>query len=357
MDGSHEQMIRVSMLNRCPICGHGDWCMVAPDGKMAICPRTPEGAIKDLGEAGYLHEVHSDHVMPRPAPAFESQNTVKVDFKRLSDIRRERAEPRLHDLARKLGVSVDALRCLKVGYNDYDQTYTFPERDGQGNIIGILLRYPSGPKKRIRGSKSGLSYADAWDNGSGPVLLVEGPSDTAALMTLGCNAIGRPSNRGGYAHLADLLSDFPDDRNIIVLGDNDCKEDGFWPGKQGAIQTASEVSKRLERTVYWALPPDGVKDARAWLNEHGGDNPVSMRDCFLEGLHLQAVTPPPVIRIVQENRPLITLDEYRQRMLAERKLSIDRPAFYLDRSSTGTGKSTVDLRIIEELLALTGGLL
>ncbi|HBN75171.1 MAG TPA: hypothetical protein DD473_05010, partial [Planctomycetaceae bacterium] len=69
------------------------------------------------------------------------------------------------------------------------------------------------------------------------------------------------------------------------------------------------------------------------------------------------VTPPPVIRIVQENRPLITLEEYRQRMLAERKLSIDRPAFYLDRSSTGTGKSTVDLRIIEELIALTGGLL
>ena len=320
---------------------------------MAICPRTPEGAISDLGEAGYLHEVHPDHVTPRPAPAFESQNTVKVDFKWLSDIRRERAEPRLHDLARKLGVSVDALRCLKVGYNDFDQTYTFPERDGHGNIIGILLRYPSGPKKRIKGSKSGLSYADAWDDGIGPAFAVEGPSDTAALMTLGLNAIGRPSNRGGYSHLADLLSDFPEDRNIVVLGDNDRKVDGFWPGKDGAIQTASEVSKRLERTVYWALPPDGVKDARAWLNEHGGDNPVSMRDCFLEGLQLHVVTPPPVIRSFGPFQEPISLGSYRQEMLKRRLLSLDRPGIYLDRSMTGSGKSAIDYRVVLNLFGRT----
>ncbi|WP_146503677.1 hypothetical protein [Rubinisphaera italica] len=318
-------MRRVSRLEVCPICGRGDWCLVSPDGTMAICPRTAEGAVKDLSEAGYLHEVHPDYVTPHPAPHYEPNNTVKVDFKHLSDIRRERAKPRLHDLARKLGVSVDALRRLKVGYNDFDKTYTFPERDGQGNIIGILLRYPSGPKKRIKGSKSGLSYADAWHNGSVPVLLVEGPSDTTALMSFGLNAIGRPSNRGGYAHLADLLSDFPDDRNIIVLGDNDRKVDGFWTGKYGAIQTATEVSKRLERTVYWTLPPDGMKDARAWLNENGGDNPTSMRDCFLEGLQLHVVTPPPVIRSFVPFQEPISLGSYRQEMLKRRLLSLDRP--------------------------------
>ncbi|WP_339749221.1 toprim domain-containing protein [uncultured Rubinisphaera sp.] len=353
MDGSHPPMLRVSALNRCPICGHGDWCMIKADGTMAICPRTAEGAVKDLGEAGYLHVVHPDHVTPHPAPHYEPPNSVKVDFKHLSDIRRERAEPRLHDLSRTLGVSVDALRCLKVGYNDFDKTFTFPERDGQGNIIGILLRYPTGPKKRIKGSKSGLSYADAWDDGVGPVFAVEGPSDTAALMTLGLKAIGRPSNRGGYAHLADLLSDFPEDRNIIILGDNDCKEDGFWPGKEGAIQTASEVSKRLERTVYWALPPDGVKDARAWLNEHGGDNPVSMRDCFLEGLHLHAITPPPVIRSFVPFQEPISLGSYRQEMLKRRLLSLDRPGIYLDRSMTGSGKSAIDYRVVLNLFGRT----
>ncbi len=96
------KMRRVSRLGPCPICGQPDWCLVDPQGTMAICPRTPEGAIKDLGEAGYLHEVHPDHVTPHPAPHYEPQNTVKVDFKHLSDIRRERAEPRLHDLARTL---------------------------------------------------------------------------------------------------------------------------------------------------------------------------------------------------------------------------------------------------------------
>src|SRR6056297_1776264 len=252
MRASHPRMLRVSRLSPCPLCGRPDWCLVSPDGRMAICPRTPDGAIKDLGEAGHLHEVDPDRAVPLPPPKPESE--VKVDFEDLALKRRRYAEPRLHELARQLGVSVDALRSLKVGYNDYDQSYIFPERDGQGKIIGLLVRYPDRGKRRLKGSKNGLSYADDWDAGSGPALLVEGPTDTAALMTLGCNAIGRPSNRGGAPQLAELLQEFPDDRQLIVLGDNDQKSDGRWPGQEGAIQTAAELAKRLKRTVHWALP-------------------------------------------------------------------------------------------------------
>ena len=100
---------------------------------------------------------------------------------------RQQAEPRLQDLSRQLEVSVEALRSLKVGYDQYREQYLFPERDGQGAIIGILTRDSDGQKRRLKGSKNGLSYADAWDQGEGPVLLVEGPTDTAALMTLGCS--------------------------------------------------------------------------------------------------------------------------------------------------------------------------
>ncbi len=46
---------RVSPDEPCLLCGKPDWCLIAKDGSAAICPRTPEGAVKDLGTAGYLH--------------------------------------------------------------------------------------------------------------------------------------------------------------------------------------------------------------------------------------------------------------------------------------------------------------
>lgn len=43
----------------CPICGKPDWCMVSSenlnDPKAALCCRISKGAVKCLGEAGYLH--------------------------------------------------------------------------------------------------------------------------------------------------------------------------------------------------------------------------------------------------------------------------------------------------------------
>jgi putative DNA primase/helicase len=43
----------------CPICGHGDWCLVSvenpEDPNAVICGRRAEGATRPLGEAGYLH--------------------------------------------------------------------------------------------------------------------------------------------------------------------------------------------------------------------------------------------------------------------------------------------------------------
>ncbi len=355
MPENHPPLVRVSRAHPCPICGKPDWCLVSADGAVAICPRTPEGALKDLGEAGYLHAVDPEreislaHLPPVP------DRTPRRDFEPMLRHHREQAEPRLHDLARKLGVSVDALRSLKVGFNEYRGQYLFPERDGQGDIIGILTRDSAGQKRRLRGSKNGLAYADAWDKGEGPVLLVEGPSDTAALLTLGCNAIGRPSNRGGAPLLAELLREFPDDRDIIVLGDDDQKPDGLWPGKDGAIHTATDLASRLERPIYWCITPDHAKDAREWVNRHARVEPERMRKCFLDGLQLNQLTPPPTVRVPLLRIPDTLLEDYRDEMVIARLRGIDQPGFYLDRSMTGTGKSTVDLEVVKALVQLEGG--
>ena len=46
---------RVNRQNPCPVCGKNDWCLVSLDESAVICPRTERGAIKRIGEAGWLH--------------------------------------------------------------------------------------------------------------------------------------------------------------------------------------------------------------------------------------------------------------------------------------------------------------
>ncbi|MCG6158332.1 toprim domain-containing protein [Rubinisphaera margarita] len=355
MHGSNEKWQRVSRLHPCPICGRPDWCLISLDGTAAICGRTSDGAIKYIDGSGFLHRIDPDRVVPLPPVTAVSDDSEKPDFIALLRQHREHAEPRLQDLARTLGVSADALRNLKVGFDNRKQQFLFPERDGQGTIVGILTRDQYSQKKRLKGSKNGLSYADAWDSGEGPVILVEGPTDTAALLTLGLNAIGRPSNRGGVVFLAELLHDFPEDREIIVLGDDDQKEDGLWPGKDGAVQTAKDLATRLERTVCWAITPDHAKDAREWLSRYVTSEPLKMQQCFLDGLHPKKITPPPTVRVPQLRVPDTLLGDYRDEMVMARLRGIDQPGFYLDRSMTGTGKSTVDLEVVKVLIKLAGG--
>ena len=104
------------------------------------------------------------------------------------------------------------------------------------------------------------------------MFLPEGPSDVLALRAAGLSAVGRPSNMGGAELLAELLRGLPASRPMIVLGEIDPKADGKWPGKEGATATAKRLAQLLPgRPVAWALPPDGVKDVRAWFQAQGLD--------------------------------------------------------------------------------------
>jgi hypothetical protein len=178
-------------------------------------------------------------------------------------------------------------------------------------------------------------------------LLVEGASDVAAAMLLGISVIGRPSNLGGRALLGELLATFPESRDILVLGERDQKDSGLWPGRNGAIQTATDLAKRLQRPIQWALPPDNSKDLRAWLIEYARRTPGSMANTFLAGLQPATVHPPPIQRAPrQQTEAEISIDDYRHEMLRLRRLSLDRPGVYLDRSGTGHGKSSVEFQFL-----------
>src|SRR5262249_1488199 len=143
------------------------------------------------------------------------------------------------------------------------QKRTFPERNGTGAVIGITCRYLDGEKKAWKGGKRGLFVPTGWREAGGPLLLVEGPSDTLAAVALNLAVIGRPSNTGGVEHLAELLRDFPSERRILVVAEYDANDKGEWPGRDGAVETATRLAKRLGRSVSRALPPNGSKDLPA----------------------------------------------------------------------------------------------
>lgn len=108
-----------------------------------------------------------------------------------------------------------------------------------------------------------------------PVVIVEGASDTAAILSLGLVAVGRPSATGGLSILAALVRG----RKVVVFGENDEKPDGFWPGKHGAEKTLTALEGVCSnpRIVF---PPGEYKDVRQWISAAG-----LSREAFME--HVQ----------------------------------------------------------------------
>ncbi|HEX3315444.1 MAG TPA: DUF3987 domain-containing protein, partial [Gemmataceae bacterium] len=160
---------------------------------------------------------------------------------------------------------------------DGREVWTFPEEDGEGRIIGIRRRYrkedlkeDEKDKKSMPDAKAGITVLEGWDRG-GPFFGPEGATDNFTINAMGLTGAGRPSNTGGGEHLAHFLRDFPPDRRIIILGENDKKADGKWPGLEGAKSTAAKLSESLGRKVDWCLTPNGAKDARAWAKTQIAD--------------------------------------------------------------------------------------
>ena len=225
------------------------------------------------GHANHLPETQS------AKPAIEpQQNLANAIDKRFLNFLRFKGRDSRALLAEKLGVAVESLQALDVGFSPDENASTWPERTAGGVVIGIKRRFASGDMRIMKDHNLGLYFADNWQSADGPVLIVEGGSDTAAAITLGLPAIGRPSAlvpRGVLPELVAMLQSLPVDRPIIVVAENDKHTDGKWPGKVGAIKAAQQLTEALGRPIPWALPPSAVKDLRAWLKANpdktGGD--------------------------------------------------------------------------------------
>ncbi len=209
----------------------------------------------------------------------------------------EAAKPHLRHLAQKLGVAKRSLTMLQVGLTD-DGFWAFPERDAENRVIGITYRDENGKKWQHTGGHRGLTIPFGVASGSRKLFpesdclfIPEGASDTAALISCGIRAVGRPNNTGGAPELAEFLERCFNVAQVIVLGERDRKDsaecgncgncNSCWPGLYGARLVAaglnpSNGASAVKMTagnplVGVKLPPKGYKDIRAWTQKNGFD--------------------------------------------------------------------------------------
>ena len=164
-------------------------------------------------------------------------------------------------LATSLGVAPDALRRLRVGWSAGRQATSWPMRNDAGEIVGVRLRDPAtGAKWSVRGSDGHGVFYDPDQVLNAPmgarVWIGEGPTDTAALLTLGFMAIGCPSSGVGGGFIASIGHRIRPAEWVIVA-DADPK------GIEGAKRLQSDLV--AVAPVRIITPPTGCKDARAWL--------------------------------------------------------------------------------------------
>lgn len=123
-------------------------------------------------------------------------------------------------------------------------------KDGYGNYIGIRLRNEWGKKWAVTGSQAGIFIPTIKPEKR--VFVVEGPTDTAAGLTLGLYTIGRPSCCGGVTHIVDFVKQAKV-KEVVIVSDND------EPGIKGA----QELQRWLKVPSCLLLLP--TKDLREYL--------------------------------------------------------------------------------------------
>ena len=153
-------------------------------------------------------------------------------------------------LAAKLGVSPRGLQSVGACWAWPHEAWGFPMFDGDEEFAGMRLRSADGEKWALRGSRQGLFLPDM--SAGEESLVVEGPTDTAAGVSLGLHTIGRPSCTGGAPEIRAYCRK-RGIRRLSILADND------GPGIRGARLLSKAVGVQTRIVV---LP---AKDLREWL--------------------------------------------------------------------------------------------
>jgi hypothetical protein len=255
---------RVTRKDPCPVCGKPDWCGVSEDGAVAVCMRVESA--KPARNGGWIHVLHDRPAPVRPVwPARPAPKPAIVSAEDMIDRWTEKTPvERLYGLSDALGVSAAALSEIGACWASQHRAWAFPMRDGAGRTVGIRLRSEDGRKWAVRGSREGLFYPESVPERHVAVIC-EGPTDTAAAMTIGLWAIGRPSCMGGVELVRAVCKRLMV-THLVIASDNDspkARPNGTWwtPGLDGA----NALMRAVRLPAKLIVPP--VKDLRAWVGQ------------------------------------------------------------------------------------------
>tara|TARA_R100001082_G_scaffold110915_2_gene92378 strand:+ start:2813 stop:3655 length:843 start_codon:yes stop_codon:yes gene_type:complete len=252
---------RVSARKKCPVCGAKDWCLVASDGNAAICPRTEQGSSKYIDGSGYLHVFAKSKYEPGKEAEWREavqtyrsdlplHNSVKADM--MKSLMLKKGDKMLKSISENLEISEETWLKMWVGYSSTKRGYCFPMFRKGYQLVGIRVRQSAGKKFAFKGSREGLFIPKGFDSDKRPVVVCEGPTDTAVCVEFDFRAVGRPSCLGGQKLLAELL----ENEHVCILADSD------GPGQTGAQKLAEALAGK-SKSVSVATPP--AKDLREWM--------------------------------------------------------------------------------------------
>lgn len=96
--------------------------------------------------------------------------------------------------------------------------FAFPMVDFKEHIIGIRLRCMDGQKLAVKGSRQGLFIPQERPHSD--LYVTEGPTDCAAMLSMGLFAIGKASAMQGPEEIIKFIAKNRI-RRVIVIADND----------------------------------------------------------------------------------------------------------------------------------------
>jgi hypothetical protein len=217
------------------------------------------------GSVGYLHRMDGSTILP-PEPPRPREDFTQPDWTAMLGRWRTSLGSGIPDrYTSKLGLPATAFAPLEAQRAPWTHTVAFPMRDGSNGIVGVRLRNEEGRKWAVSGSKQGLFIPQTQPE---PLAyLVEGPTNTAAGLSIGAFTIGRPNNVGGVYDINATIKRL-NIRKAVIVADTDkdkYRPDGsdYNPGADGAIA----LSEHLGIPNCTLLLP--VKDMRDFVANGG----------------------------------------------------------------------------------------
>ncbi len=163
-------------------------------------------------------------------------------------------------LQTRLGLPAAELIRLRVGWSAQLGVTTWPMLDHDDTVVGIRTRdMQTGEKKSVSGGTAGVFVPVDLPSDVDRLFIPEGPTDTAALSSIGFDCIGRPSCNGAVAITTKLVKRLHPSEVVIVADD-----DANGAGKRGAESLAVELVT-VCKSVRIIFPPTGTNDARDWV--------------------------------------------------------------------------------------------